>query len=90
MENVKGPALESLQVVHFHTPDATHKEYIEIDEGLNLWGLSESDSSYPYRGYIQVVLELPEKAPGMFRRLDHNPPVSWCSPLSCSQKLWNE
>lgn len=32
--------------------------------GLNLWGLSESGSSYPYRGYIQVELKLPEKRHG--------------------------
>ncbi|XP_049321873.1 uncharacterized protein LOC125782292 [Astyanax mexicanus] len=28
--------------------------------GLFIWGLSGSDDSYPYRGYIQVDLELPK------------------------------
>lgn len=32
--------------------------------GLNLWGLIEEDSSYPYWSYIQIALELPEKTPG--------------------------
>lgn len=35
--------------------------------GLNIWGLSESESSYPYRGYIQVELEIPERTPGKIK-----------------------
>lgn len=35
--------------------------------GLNIWGLSESESSYPYRGYVQVELEIPEKTPGQVK-----------------------
>lgn len=27
--------------------------------GLALWGLSESDISYPYRGYVVVDIEYP-------------------------------
>ena len=30
--------------------------------GLAIWGLSESEESYPYKGYIQVELELPKKS----------------------------
>lgn len=29
--------------------------------GLDIWGLSESETSYPYRGYIQIELEFPEE-----------------------------
>lgn len=45
---------------------AKHLAHVPLHpvSGLNLWGLSESESSYPYRGYIQVNLELPEKTPG--------------------------
>ena len=32
--------------------------------GLALWGLSESDLSYPYRGYVVVDLEYPAKVAG--------------------------
>lgn len=31
---------------------------------LAIWGLSESDNSYPYRGYLQVELEFPENTKG--------------------------
>ncbi|XP_034740281.1 zinc finger CCHC domain-containing protein 12-like [Etheostoma cragini] len=48
---------------------AKHLTHIPIHpvSGLNLWGLSEAESSYPYRGYIQVKLELPKKKPGKVR-----------------------
>lgn len=32
--------------------------------GLALWGLSESDSSYPYKGYVVIDIEYPEKVAG--------------------------
>nr|XP_057906640.1 uncharacterized protein LOC131104002 [Doryrhamphus excisus]XP_057906648.1 uncharacterized protein LOC131104002 [Doryrhamphus excisus] len=32
--------------------------------GLALWGLSESDLSYPYRGYVVVDMEYPAKVAG--------------------------
>ncbi|KAI7813567.1 hypothetical protein IRJ41_020632 [Triplophysa rosa] len=32
--------------------------------GLALWGLSESDVSYPYRGYVVIDLEYPEVVTG--------------------------
>ncbi|KAK2904105.1 hypothetical protein Q8A73_010762 [Channa argus] len=32
--------------------------------GLALWGLSESEDSYPYRGYVVVDLEYPAKVTG--------------------------
>uniref|UniRef100_A0A8P4G264 Paraneoplastic antigen Ma-like C-terminal domain-containing protein n=1 Tax=Dicentrarchus labrax TaxID=13489 RepID=A0A8P4G264_DICLA len=32
--------------------------------GLALWGLSESDISYPYRGYVVVDMEYPAKVAG--------------------------
>ncbi|XP_061127111.1 uncharacterized protein LOC133147011 [Syngnathus typhle] len=30
--------------------------------GLSIWGLSDSKDSYPYKGYVQVELELPDKS----------------------------
>ena len=43
---------------------AKHLSHVPLHpvSGLSIWGLSDSESSYPYRGYIQVELELPEKA----------------------------
>ena len=32
--------------------------------GLNLWGLSDSKSSYPYRGYVVVDVEYPAELVG--------------------------
>lgn len=48
---------------------------------LHLWGLSESDS-YPYRGYIQVDLELPEEEPGKVKSIPVLALV--CPDLRCS------
>lgn len=41
---------------------AEHLSHIQLNSvtGLAIWGLSESESSYPYKGYIQVELELPQ------------------------------
>ncbi|XP_073711543.1 uncharacterized protein [Misgurnus anguillicaudatus] len=43
---------------------AKHLSHIQLNSvtGLAIWGLSESESSYPYKGYIQVELELPQKS----------------------------
>lgn len=43
---------------------AEHLSHIPLNPvtGLAIWGLSESESSYPYKGYIQVELELPKKS----------------------------
>lgn len=43
-----------------HLPDVP----LQPVSGLNLWGLSESDASYPYRGYIVVDLEYPAEVAG--------------------------
>lgn len=42
---------------------AKHLSHIQLNSvtGLAIWGLSESESSYPYKGYIQIELELPQK-----------------------------
>lgn len=37
---------------------------IQPVSGLALWGLSESDVSYPYRGYVVIDLEYPEEVVG--------------------------
>ncbi|KAL1258944.1 hypothetical protein QQF64_009521 [Cirrhinus molitorella] len=37
---------------------------IQPVSGLALWGLSESDVSYPYRGYVVIDLEYPEEVIG--------------------------
>lgn len=41
-----------------------HLSHIQLNSvtGLAIWGLSESESSYPYKGYIQIELELPKKS----------------------------
>lgn len=43
---------------------AKHLSHFQLNSvtGLAIWGLSESESSYPYKGYIQVELELPQKS----------------------------
>ncbi|XP_035809415.2 uncharacterized protein LOC118471094 [Amphiprion ocellaris] len=33
-------------------------------EGLDIWGLSESECTYPYRGYVVVEMEFPKKVVG--------------------------
>ncbi len=43
-----------------HLPDVPLRPV----SGLALWGLSESDVSYPYRGYIVVDLEYPAEVTG--------------------------
>ncbi|KAL0173003.1 hypothetical protein M9458_033314, partial [Cirrhinus mrigala] len=37
---------------------------IQLVSGLALWGLSKSDVSYPYRGYVVIDLEYPEEVIG--------------------------
>lgn len=41
---------------------AKHLSHIQLNAvtGLAIWGLSETESSYPYKGYIQVEMELPK------------------------------
>ena len=48
----------------FHSWYAEHLSHIPLNPvtGLAIWGLSESESSYPYKGYIQVDLELPRQS----------------------------
>ncbi|XP_054862316.1 uncharacterized protein LOC129347852 [Amphiprion ocellaris] len=43
---------------HWYSENLSHIPLNPVT-GLAIWGLSESDSSYPYKGYIQVELELP-------------------------------
>lgn len=50
---------------------------------LAVWGLSESGSSYPYRGYIQVESEVTAKTPGNARPI----PVL---ALVCPDSYWSD
>uniref|UniRef100_A0A3P9IMX9 ribonuclease H n=1 Tax=Oryzias latipes TaxID=8090 RepID=A0A3P9IMX9_ORYLA len=45
---------------------AKHLSHVPLHpvSGLAIWGLSESESSYPFKGYIQVELEFFEKTKG--------------------------
>ncbi|KAL7831312.1 hypothetical protein SRHO_G00308150 [Serrasalmus rhombeus] len=47
----------------WYTQHLAHKPLHPLS-GLSIWGLSGSEESYPYRGYIQVELELPKNVSG--------------------------
>ena len=66
---------------------AKHLSHVPLQpvSGLDIWGLSESESSYPYRGYIQVELELPEKTPGKAESVPVFALV--CPDLRCSDNI---
>ncbi|XP_024118924.1 uncharacterized protein LOC112140234, partial [Oryzias melastigma] len=54
--------------------------------GLAIWGLSESESSYPYKGYIQVDLELPKKV--KFKKVNSVPVLALvCPDPRCSETI---
>ncbi|RVE74756.1 hypothetical protein OJAV_G00024780 [Oryzias javanicus] len=54
--------------------------------GLAIWGLSESESSYPYKGYIQVDLELPKKV--KFQKINSVPVLALvCPDPRCSETI---
>ncbi|KAK7915621.1 hypothetical protein WMY93_011382 [Mugilogobius chulae] len=56
--------------------------------GLAIWGLSESESSYPYKGYIQIELELPQKSKSRSKKVKSVPVLALvCPDPRCSETI---
>lgn len=72
----------------FDTWYAEHLSHVTLHpiSGLDLWGLSDKETSYPYSGYIQITLELPEKTPG--KKAKSVPVLALvCPDLRCSDEI---
>ena len=56
-------------IIAFDSWFTKHLAHVPLQpvSGLAIWGLSDSDSSYPYCGYIQVELALPKKMASCLR-----------------------